>query len=332
MRRLALLATTFALAAFAVGMIARAPAAQTTNQGANEACQSGRGSIPAAALPETVDLDNCPIRGKVITDHGVGTVLPGPGQGVHVEALTTEGAQELEVTRYRNGTVELEHAGDETEAARSEPEIGAASRSGECSDAAYNDEDWRVTAGFGYGFNRSTTPPEIGADAAEGAIKAGGTNITSVHNNCRLPDEVPAELTYLGNTNATADIIGDRCDTNGGDGNNVVSFGDLSGGTLAVACTRFAPNPSGYDEVTESDIKINKADFKWTTNPRPRSCKNKYDLQSVMTHERGHTFGLGHVSESAHGKLTMSPLIGACQKSPRALGKGDVLGLNNKYP
>jgi hypothetical protein len=50
-----------------------------------------------------------------------------------------------------------------------------------------------------------------------------------------------------------------------------------------------------------------------------------------MTHERGQTFGLGHVSEKAHGKLTMSPSIRACQKSERTLGKGDVLGLNRKY-
>ena len=142
-------------------------------------------------------------------------------------------------------------------------------------------------------------------------------------------DRVPAELTYLGDTDLVANIDGNTCDF---DGSNVVSFGDLPGGTLATTCTWSVSNPSGYNEVRESDIKVNRADFKWTTNPRPRSCRNKYDMQSVMTHEWGHTFGLGHVSEEAHGKLTMSPLIQTCQKSERTLGKGGVLGLDNKYP
>ena len=94
---------------------------------------------------------------------------------------------------------------------------------------------------------------------------------------------------------------------------------------------RFTFNPSDYDEVTEADIKVNRADFRWTVVPR-RSCRNEYDLQSVMSHERGHNFSLGHVSESDHGNLTMSDRSnGPCQSSERSLGRGDAKSLNNKY-
>jgi hypothetical protein len=51
-----------------------------------------------------------------------------------------------------------------------------------------------------------------------------------------------------------------------------------------------------------------------------------------MTPERGHTFGLGDVSESSHGNLTMSyESNGPYQISERALGRGDAVGLNRKY-
>lgn len=87
MRRLALLCAALALAVLEVGVTSRAPTAQTTGL---EACRSESGPISAAALPETLDLEDCPIGGRVIADNGVRTVLPAPGQGVYVEALTTE--------------------------------------------------------------------------------------------------------------------------------------------------------------------------------------------------------------------------------------------------
>ena len=241
----------------------------------------------------------------------------------------------MEVRRFPDGTIELEHVGyDSGDVPTVEPATGdlaAARASGECSDDAYTDMDWRVTEdlGLSYSFNQSTTPQEIRPDAAAGAITRGGTNITGARNNCGLEDQVPAEMTYLGDTDSDANISRTNCESN--DGSSVVSFGDLAGSVLAGTCTWRTHNPSGYDEVTESDVKINKVNFDWAANPRARTCRDKYDLQSVMTHEWGHTFGLGHVSEDAHGRLTMSTLIKKCQRSERTLGKGDVRGLNNKY-
>jgi hypothetical protein len=333
-RRVVLLAAAFALAALAGAMIARSPAAQDTSPETDAACRSGGASIPAATLPETVELEDCPIGGAVITDNGVGTVVPDPGQSIYVEAMTTDGAQELEVTLYRSGTVELEHVGDETEDAREERSITtSASSPGECRDRAYTSRDIEVKPTLTWYFNKGTTPDELTPGGALDAIDRAGTNITNTRNNCRLGDNVTATLSYEGDTTADAQL-----DENGNCSNpdleSVVSFGRLPAAALAVTCTRWpaSPDPDGDYPVRSSDIMINKAHHKWTTRPGARSCKSRYDLQGVVTHERGHTFGLGHVSESAHGKLTMSERNnGFCQSSERTLGRGDVLGLKEKY-
>jgi hypothetical protein len=76
-RRLTLLAAAFVVAALAAGMVVQAPTAQTASP---EACRSNQAVIPAADLPETVDLDECPIGGSVITDHGVEPTSPPPAR------------------------------------------------------------------------------------------------------------------------------------------------------------------------------------------------------------------------------------------------------------
>ncbi len=324
MRRLALLAAAFALVVLVAGMVVQTPTAQTTSPGVNGACRSGEAAVPAADLPETVDLDDCPIGGSVITDNGVRTVLPAPGEGIYVEAMTTEGSQELQVTRYRDGTVELEHVGDESAEAQAEPEIApAASSPGECSDRARTRAPWRVEFNLKWYFNSKTTPDELSSSGALSAIRRGTENITDTQSNCRRGDRVPHFMDYQG-------PIRDHLACSGNDGVSVVSFGMLPQGTLAQMCIRYLAEGGN---VKKSDILINKARYNWTTNPGARSCKSRYDLESVVTHERGHTFGLDHVSEDSHGKLTMSTRInGPCQSSERTLGLGDWRGLDRMYP
>jgi hypothetical protein len=324
-----LLVATFVLVALALGTTARTPEAQT-NASTYGACRPGEDAISAPALPETVELGRCPVEGRVIADNGVGTFLPPPGQSVYVESFTTEGSQELEVTRRRDGTVELGHVGDEVEEAQGEPEIApAASGPGECSDRAFDNLDRRVEFPLRWSFNPNTTPDELSSKGALGAIRRGTANIADTHSGCSRGDRVPEDMVYEGRTNARAQVgTGGHC--SGNDLKTVVSFGNLPQGSLAVACIITAVDEP-YNRLKWSDIMINKADHSWTTNPGTR-CRGKYDLESTVTHERGHTYGLGHVSESSHGNLTMSERSnGACQASERSLGRGDVLGLIRKY-
>ncbi|HEX6709164.1 MAG TPA: matrixin family metalloprotease [Rubrobacter sp.] len=286
--------------------------------------RAGEQEIDATELPEVVEPGRCPVEGRQIVDGAVRSAVPPPGKGVYAEVLTTSGAQELDVIRRADGTVELDHVGDDASVSRTRTVNGP----GECEDPVYKDNSWRVTSELHYRFNVSTTPREIRHIQAVRAVRLAG--VVNTRNACHLGDQVPAALAYDGFTSKVANIQDGSCLKS--DGESVVSFGYLPK-ALALTCTYFKLNPSGYNEVGSSDVKVNSANFRWTTRPRARSCKHAWDLQSVLTHERGHTFGLGHVREQYHGRLTMSPVInGPCQKSERTLGKGDVLGLEGKYP
>lgn len=334
MKRFLACGLALAFALLAVAAFARTPAAQT---GARvlEACEANEQEIEAAALPRVVGPGECPVGERQIVDGPVASVVPPAGRGVYAEVLTTSGAQELGVRRLPGGAVELTHVGNESGAAAG-PEGAAAgdlsratSREG-CFDPANTNLDRKVAGTLDYNFNVSTTPPNLSRLATRNAIRAGGLNVFNTRNDCRLGDRVPVALRYAGGTWAPAQVGDGICGAN--DGRSVVAFGNLGDGVLAATCTISQGRP-GYDEVLAADVKINRADFRWTTAPDSGSCRGAYDVGGIMTHEWGHVFGLGHVAERDHRALTMSPVInGPCQASERSLGRGDVLGLDGKYP
>ena len=292
------------------------------------ACAPSEREIEARSLPAIVEEGDCPIGDRVISDNGAKSVVPPRGESVHVETLNVSDAQELVIEHRPDGAIELAKVGDDSAAV--EPERSTrATGPGECSDRAFTPLSYRVEPGLSYYFNRATTPREITRTAAETAVRRATANVANTRNACRLGDRVPVGMAYAGPTRTVANIASSgACSAN--DGRSVVSFGALSSGALAVACTNYIIE-TGPDRVTASDVRVNTRPA-WTTAPTARSCKNRYDLESVLTHERGHTFGLGHVSESAHRNLTMSTSInGPCDASQRTLGRGDVLGLDSKY-
>lgn len=338
-RNVAFLAA-FGLVALLVSAFMRAPEAQTEGarapQNLNlEFCQISGQTIEASEMPQSFDMGRCEFDDFTVTDNGVGAALPPRGQGVAVEALRRDGVQDLKLIHRRDGTVELEGVGDEVAAIQAEMDEAEAGRAvasraaNECRVRAFDNAGWRVQGTLPYQINVASRPSELSRRATIVAIKRGGTNITNTRNRCGIGDKVPARLAYRGTTGTQADVSSRATCTNS-DNRSVASFGALPKGIVGVACSYFLPE-RGLDSIANADIKFNKARANFTTNPE-RRCRNKFDLESVATHERGHTFGLGHVSEGRAGRLTMSPLIdGPCQANERTLGRGDVIGLASKY-
>lgn len=279
----------------------------------------------AGALPEDLaQADEGDAEVEVDAEVGdLAAIAPPPGTSVWSERLLADGTtQQYVLHTTPEGEVVLEELVDDRISA-GPPE--ATEVQSACSDDAYILTGWRWETRLRWSFHAGTTPDELSADAAETALAAATSNITAAHNGCGLADEVGASHEYLGRKSEAANID-DSGDCLASDGASAVSFGDLPAGTLATACVWFKDGVA-----KEGDVKLNKADYTWTTDPGA-GCSKRWSLQAVMTHERGHTFGLGHVGEAAHGDLTMSPQInGPCQDSESTLGEGDIAGLRALY-
>jgi len=174
-----------------------------------------------------------------------------------------------------------------------------------------------------WSFRAGSTPGSIGRRATARALQRAIGNIVGAHNDCGRRDRVSATAIYQGSTDRRpAPTENGTCAKQ--DGVNVVGFGELRDGIAALTCIW-----SIGDRIIEADIKLDK-DARWATSLA--GCDVQSLVEAVATHEFGHVYGLGHVKESTHGRLTMSErLDGYCQNNESTLGLGDMLGLEALY-
>ena len=316
------------LAAVALAIFVGSPRAQT-GQGVYEACESRRAVIDAAVLPDVVDQDLCPIEGRAIVEDGVGALVPAPGESVFAEAMSPDGNQNLVVSNPRGDRLVVEEVGIEAAARESDSLSTRAGSPSACRDRHYNNWDSRLNHYIRWYFNGRTTPSVMSKSAVLRAMQRGGKNISGVQDACGVADHVPAVLRYVGWTTRSVNMGTDGvCGAN--DHKSVVGFGDLPGHLVGNTCV-WSWIQDGPNRINSSDVRLNKADYYWTARVT-NACRGRQDVESTMTHERGHTFGLGDVSDSDHARLTMSSRSnGPCQTSERSLGRGDAIGLNRKY-
>lgn len=186
-----------------------------------------------------------------------------------------------------------------------------------CIDRAFKLLGARWEQPYEWSYRASTTPARHGKANVANVLRRSFDNITGVRNNCGLPDRVSATHDYLGTTTR-------RPDCQSRDGRNVIGFGRLQYGVLAVTCYWIRNG-----RMVEADMKINSREV-WALSLS--GCRFEPSLEATITHEAGHVFGLGHVGERRHGRLTMSPFLnGPCQNNEVTLGLGDVRGLEKLY-
>lgn len=105
---------------------------------------------------------------------------------------------------------------------------------------------------------------------------------------------------------------------------NQIGWKRLAAGTIAQTTTWYRV---ADDVAVESDGAYNTR-FTWGVD----GAANKMDAQNIMTHEIGHTFGLGHPANNAANEcLTMYAFGAEGETAKRTLGDGDILGIEAIY-
>jgi hypothetical protein len=255
------------------------------------------------------------VAGQVAT-----TVHGAPRHGTTSAAVTAGMTEILAETVRTDGGEEHSAVEAATPGTATQPRL--AGTPGSCADGAYTLSGYKVAGTMAFRYNGAGAPAAV----SRYATVAVGNSLRAVStgaNRCKLPATVRASGVYVGGTSRTPQLNTAGACT-GNDGQNVIGWGVLPTGYLAITCIYFVGG-----RVINADVMISKR-YSWFLS-RPVGCRNSYDLQSVLTHEQGHTFGLSHVDARVHGSETMSTLIGPCDITKRALGRGDYGGLVRLY-
>jgi hypothetical protein len=265
--------------------------------------------------------------------------LPSPGMQVTQTAALPAGHTEFIVRRTTAGEVEalfVDTSTDHGDHGTSPDPVdddapgpyqgGAPDR---CADARWSSLGHWVYGPMAWSYNPTGAPTGV-VSTSEAAFVAGYDNVAAGRDGCNV--ERTALLTvqaYLGTTTVPTDVSASRTCTSY-DGVNVAGWVRGGTGYLGLACVWSYVDAGHGPGAIDADIVLNTA-YAWSTGPT--FSGSQYDVSSVVAHEAGHVFGLGHAGDSAHpSQLTMSGSgVYAGSIYARLLGAGDLQGLTAMY-
>lgn len=108
------------------------------------------------------------------------------------------------------------------------------------------------------------------------------------------------------------------------DGVNQLDWVNLGESTTIAVTTTWYYRGSGI--AVESDGEYNTY-YPWSTNGDPDAM----DVENIVQHETGHTYGLGHPRGGGAECLTMYAYADYGETQKRTLGDGDILGMKAIY-
>jgi hypothetical protein len=210
--------------------------------------------------------------------------------------------------------------------ARTDGNAGAGASPSPCADSKYSllaPVGYRWRTPLRWSFRSSSVPLGLSASSVLSVIQRAFANVTSERNDCGRGDLVSATSSYLGTTTVKPSVTANgQCGDP--DGRSIVGFGTLNGYYAGYTCIWWRDGA-----IVEADMRLG-SNTAWALSSA--GCANELMMESLVTHEVGHAFGLAHVNESTHGRLTMSTYIdGLCENQEATLGDGDMDGLEALY-
>jgi hypothetical protein len=269
-----------------------------------------------------------------------GVYVQAPGKGQTVIITATNGEYELTVNTDKHGNVVAKQSFTGASGKTVKPK--AASADPACSENAWNGEggSWfspNSTPTLLWSYNESTASRAgLSGSTTLSDIRTGNSNMSSGVNNCGFAEGTfLVHGAYQGTTSLFANINSAAgCTSNFPDGHNTVSWGPFDSGAynqsthtgfVADTCTENG-SFNGMETITEADIYLgSNVDM---VDSFPSNCTFQEDLQTEVTHEWGHAFGLAH--ESSGADEVMYPRRPWCTLR-RHLGGGDWTGMASLY-